>query len=129
MKTRQELERLRRPWPEHLAEIMRQHGCDMEPTVIEDNHGVYSTGCFAYKGKEIFITIDDGLWHLSASCRHTIGYYELKELRYLFMPDQMYVAQIFPPRSEFVNIDKNCFHLWQLAPGAYAEYTADTHIV
>jgi hypothetical protein len=34
----------------------------------------------------------------------------------------MFVAQVFPPREDFVNVHENCFHLWQLAPGGYAEY-------
>lgn len=45
---------------------------------------------------------------------HTLGYYELKEIRYKFMPDSMQVAQIFPPRKEFVNLHENCFHLYQI---------------
>jgi hypothetical protein len=125
MKSRQELEKYRRPWPDHVVAEMKRiagDGMSFEPTIVEDKYGIYSTGMFIYKGKEIFITIDDGLWHLSASTNHTIGYYELKELRYEFMPNTMFVAQIFPPREEFVNIDQNCFHLWQLAPGAYADY-------
>lgn len=100
---------------------MRAAGCGMEPTYIEDEHGCYSTGFFRWRGKDIAITIDAGLWHLSAACNHTLGYYELKELRYEFMPDNMTVAQIFPRRESFVNIHENCFHLWQLRPGAYSE--------
>lgn len=125
MRTREQLEKCRRPWPEAVVEAMKEYGgddMDFEPTVVEDDYGVYSTGFFQWKGKEIFITIDAGLWHLSASTNHTIGYYELKELRYEFMPNAMFVAQIFPPREEFVNLDQNCFHLWQLAPGAYADF-------
>ena len=122
MKTIKELEKYRRPWPKIMEEVMRNGGCKLEPVVIEDEYGLYSTGFFHWKGKDIAITVDGGLWHLSAACNHTIGYYELKELRYEFMPDAMFVAQVFPPRSEFVNIHENCFHLWQLAPGGYAEY-------
>lgn len=129
MKTREQLEKCRRPWPEAVVAAMKEYGgddMDFEPTVVEDDYGVYSTGFFQWKGKEIFITIDAGLWHLSASTNHTIGYYELKELRYEFMPNAMFVAQVFPPREEFVNLDQNCFHLWQLAPGAYADYPSKT---
>lgn len=55
-----------------------------------------------------------GKWHLSVSLTRTIGYYELKEIRYKFMPNNMDVAQIFPPREEFINIHENCFHLYEL---------------
>ena len=80
----------------------------------EDEYGVYETGMFEYKGKCIFINKEDGRWHLSVSANHTLGYYELKEIRYKFMPNAMSVAQILPPREEFVNVHKNCFHLFEL---------------
>ena len=79
-----------------------------------DKYGVYSTGFFKYKGKNIVVNNEEGKWHLSASANHTLGYYEIKELRYKFMPNDMEVAQIFPPREEFVNLHENCFHLWEL---------------
>ena len=79
-----------------------------------DEYGVYSTGVFRYKGKYIVVNNEDGLWHLSVSANHTLGYYELKEVRYMFMPNDMHVAQIFPPREEFVNLHENCFHLYEL---------------
>lgn len=80
----------------------------------EDKYGKYYTGSFLYKGKDVFITIDNGKWHLSVSTNHPLGYNEMKELRYMFLPDSISVAQIFPPRGEFVNIHENCYHLWQL---------------
>ena len=79
-----------------------------------DEYGVYSTGVFRYKGKYVVVNNEDGLWHLSVSANHTLGYYELKEVRYMFMPNNMHVAQIFPPREEFVNLHENCFHLYEL---------------
>lgn len=33
----------------------------------------------------------------------------------MFMPNDMHVAQIFPPREEFVNVHENCFHLYEMA--------------
>lgn len=105
--TRDELKRYRRPAPLSFPISVRE-------TEVSDDHGVYSTGFFEYKGKNIVISIDGGLWHLSASANHTLGYYEIKELRYKFMPNGMNVAQIFPPREEFVNLHPNCFHLWEV---------------
>lgn len=43
-----------------------------------------------------------------------MGYYELKELRYTFLPNRIEVAQIFPPREEFVNLAENCLHLYEI---------------
>lgn len=80
----------------------------------EDEYGVYETGIFEYKGKTILINKESGKWHLSVATNHTLGYYELKEIRYKFMPNMMSVAQIFPPREEFVNVHENCFHLFEL---------------
>ena len=105
--TKEQLERLRQPVPEFLAHIYNEH-------VEEDEHGYYSTGLFRWKGKTIFVNLENGGWHLSASCNHVIGYYELKEIRYNFLPNSIYAAQIFPPREEFVNIHENCYHLYQI---------------
>lgn len=108
--TPQELEKYRRPIPS--GPLARLYVKDER----EDKYGVYATGLFAYKGKNVFISVEDGRWHLSVSANHTLGYYELKEIRYKFMPNDMEVAQIFPPREEFINLHENCFHLYELAP-------------
>lgn len=108
--TKEELKKFKKPLPLAIAKLpikfVEEH--------IEDEYGVYETGFYTYKGKEIFINKDGGLWHLSVDAKHTLGYYELKELRYKFMPNKMQVAQIFPPREEFVNVSPNCFHLFEL---------------
>lgn len=85
-----------------------------EKDIREDAYGVYKTGFYRFKGKSIIVAKEDGKWHLSVAANHTLGYYELKEIRYKFMPNDMQVAQIFPPREEFVNLHENCFHLWEL---------------
>ena len=69
---------------------------------------------FPFKIREEERSDEYGLWHLSVSANHTLGYYELKEVRYMFMPNNMHVAQTFPPREEFVNLHENCFHLYEL---------------
>lgn len=105
--TREELNKYRRPTPPQFPFKIREE----ERT---DEYGVYSTGVFDYKGKVIVVNNEEGLWHLSVTAKHTLGYYELKEVRYKFMPNSMQVAQIFPPREEFVNVHENCFHLFEL---------------
>lgn len=106
--TREQLERLREPLPPILANIFREHS-------EEDQYGYYATGLYKWKGKMVFVNLEEGVWHLSVSKKYTIGYYELKEIRYAFLPDRIAVAQIFPPRDEFVNIHQNCFHLYEIA--------------
>ncbi len=106
--TIEELKRYKQPSPPQFPFKIR----DEER---QDKYGIYSTGLFKYKGKSIIINKEDGLWHLSVSANYTLGYYELKEIRYMFMPNDMHVAQIFPPREEFVNLHENCFHLYEMA--------------
>lgn len=100
--------------PHMMAALAACEGCDYSRHEEHDEYGHYSTGLFHYKGKDILITIDDGMWHMSINCDHPIGYYELKEVRYLFIANHRHMAQIFPPRENFVNLEENCFHLFEL---------------
>ena len=68
---------------------------------------------------QVFVSIDNGKYHLSISCDGFIpSYNEIKEARYRYCPDGIYMAEIFPPKSEFVNLHKYCRHLWQINPEA-----------
>lgn len=83
----------------------------------EEFQGMFR-GCF------LIVTKDDGLWHLSMSRKDRLpSYDELKDARYQFMPDVHYAAQIFPPKSEFVNAHQFCLHLWEL--GGDVTYSDD----
>lgn len=63
----------------------------------------------------VLITKDDGKYHLSISNKKRLPTYnELKEARYRFLPDNVTMAQLFPPKAEFVNIHPNCLHLWEI---------------
>ena len=68
------------------------------------------------KGKlSILVTKDAGLWHLSISHPNRYPIYdEIKAARYEFIPDEVTMAMLFPPKKEFVNVHPNCFHLWEL---------------
>jgi len=53
-------------------------------------------------------------WHLSIS--HPWRYPtwdEIKAARYALTPDNVAMAMILPPSSEFVNVHENCFHLYE----------------
>ena len=64
----------------------------------------------------VFVTRDAGLWHLSVSHHNRLPTYEeLKRVRYKFMPNGVLVAQIFPPKEDFVNLHPNVLHLWELS--------------
>ena len=62
------------------------------------------------------------LLHISASAPDSLPtYYEMKELRYKLGKDAKYMAMIFPPEEEFVNIHENCLHLYELTPDEFGE--------
>lgn len=86
----------------------------IEAVYKEDKYGTYSTGVFKYKGMYVMVSIDEGKWHLSVSANHPLGYYQIKDVRYAFMPNDMEVAQLFPRREEFINVHPNCYHLFQI---------------
>lgn len=63
------------------------------------------------------------LWHLSISHRTSThpprpGRYpdwdEITEARYRFIPDEIRVAMLLPPRAEYLSLHDTCFHLWEL---------------
>lgn len=73
------------------------------------------TGVFKMGRCTVITSIDSGLLHMSISTPHSSpSYNEVKKARYLFCPDHLYMAQIFPPQREFVNAMPYCHHLWQV---------------
>lgn len=75
-------------------------------------------------GKEPDPAYDRPMWHLSISHRTNTepprpGRYpdwdEIKDARYRFIPDEVTVAMLLPPRDEYVNVHDTCFHLHELA--------------
>jgi len=58
---------------------------------------------------------EDGRVHISISHASRLPTYEeLKEARYTLAPAVPYMAQIFPPKAEFVNVHQYTLHLWEL---------------
>ncbi len=59
------------------------------------------------------------LWHhISMSIKHRYPTWdEILDARYTFFPDTAEVVQILPPKAEYVNIHKNCFHLYSPVNG------------
>lgn len=55
------------------------------------------------------------LWHLSIA--HEARYPtwdEVADARYELVPDDVTLAMLLPPRDEYVNANRHCFHLWQI---------------
>ena len=63
----------------------------------------------------ILVSVDNGLYHLSISTPDALpSYNEIKRARYTYLPDEIYMAEIFPPSHEFVNLHPYTRHLWQI---------------
>lgn len=72
-------------------------------------------GLYEMDDCRIIVTIDDGLWHLSISKENqSPSYEEKKRARYMFLPDNIFVGEIFPPIKYFINCHPYCHHLWQI---------------
>lgn len=62
----------------------------------------------------VIVTIDDGRHHLSISHKHRYPRWEeIKEARYTYLPPEIYVVMVLPPKGNYVNLHPNCFHLWE----------------
>jgi hypothetical protein len=54
-------------------------------------------------------------WHISVSKHDDYpSWDEIKDARYALIPDECYMAQILPPKSEYVNLHPNTFHLYEI---------------
>lgn len=76
----------------------------------------------------VIVQLEPGGWHLSVSHRgltldpRTLApapgrlptFLELKDARYRFCPDDVTMAMIFPPSSEWVNVHPTTLHLHQI---------------
>ena len=63
---------------------------------------------------QVIVTKDppDDRWHLSISHPHRYPTWEeIKRARYDLLPDAVTMAMLLPPKSEYVNVHSNCFHL------------------
>lgn len=72
-------------------------------------------GSYHYGECSVIVSNDAGRWHLSIA--HSSRYPtmdEIRDARYMFIDDNLHMAMIYPPRSEYVNIHNNCFHLWEI---------------
>ena len=53
-------------------------------------------------------------WHLSISHPKRYPHWdEIRDARYAFIPDGVTMAMLLPPQSEYVNVHRNCFHLYE----------------
>ena len=63
----------------------------------------------------IMVSIDDGMWHLSISHKYRYPTFdEIRDARYKYIPDEITMAMIYPPKAEYVNVCSTYFHLWEI---------------
>lgn len=63
---------------------------------------------------QCLVSKDYGKWHMSIS--HASRYPtwdEIKQAVYELLPEGLTYAMYFPPKSQFVNIHPNCFHVYE----------------
>lgn len=66
-------------------------------------------------GSKVIYCTENGKEHVSISNTKRLPRWdEIKYVRYKLMKPDIHVAQILPPREEYVNVHENCFHLWEL---------------
>lgn len=76
---------------------------------------MYKPGKYKMGRCDIIVSIDDEKWHLSISTPNALpSYKEIKAARYKYCPNNIYMAEIFPPKEEFVNLHPYVRHLWQI---------------
>jgi len=63
----------------------------------------------------VLISREYGFWHLSISRPDRYpNWNEIRDTRYELLPDNCTMAMMLPPKEEYVNLHKNCFHLHEV---------------
>lgn len=56
-------------------------------------------------------------WHFSISCeKRNPTWEEQRDARYELVPDDIYMVSVLPPKREYVNLHKFCFHWHEAGP-------------
>lgn len=81
---------------------------------LTDQYGEYRVGVFLSGYSLVRVNIIDGLWFCEIHSEKPIGLPAIKEIRSLYLPDDMVFAMILPPRN--LNQGDNLITLYQI-PG------------
>ena len=91
------------------APSWRRSQCRMRGTPPGCTSWQSNTGCTAFAGRE------PAGWHVSVSHPSRVpSWDEMRTAREAMTPDEVTMAILFPPRSEYVNVHERCLHLWQI---------------
>ena len=69
---------------------------------------------YTFRECKILITKDMGRWHMSIS--HPSRYPswdEIRDARYKYLPENIFIIMVLPPKGNYVNVHPYCFHLWE----------------
>jgi hypothetical protein len=69
---------------------------------------------YNFRECNVLISKDMDRWHLSISNPNRYPTWdEIKEARYKFLPDNIFMVMVLPPKKNYVSLHPNCFHLWE----------------
>lgn len=88
-----------------------------------DIPGIITTNTYRKGSLLVLLSIEDHggkiVRHVSVSRKDRYPTWdEIKEVRYTFFDEKHDVIMVMPPKSEYVNLHENCFHLWAKANGS-----------
>ena len=67
-----------------------------------------------WKNIKIIVSNQDG-WHLAVVGKNRMPTFnEVKKARYKYIPDNVCMSMLFPPKKDYVNIHRYCLHLFQI---------------
>lgn len=73
------------------------------------------TKAYAFDDCKVLVSESPEGWHMSIShANHYPTWDEIRDARYEFIPDAIVMAMLLPPRAEYVNLQSNTFHLWEI---------------
>lgn len=68
-----------------------------------------------YTGMTLFAGKEYGRWHMSiAHPKRYPTWDEIRDARYMTIPNEVFMAMHLPPKQEYVNVHQNCFHLHEI---------------
>lgn len=86
----------------------------------------YYPGTFRMGRCIVNVAIHNDEWHLTISCRtHSPSYKEIKEARYKYLPDEIYMAQVFPPQAELETLHPYSHHLFEIGKNPLQKQPTD----
>lgn len=86
------------------------------PLASTESLGIVGSFVIPYKNRKLFVMSSNALgWdHVSVSLKHRVPTWEeMCYVKNLFFEDEETVIQYHPPKSKYINQNKNVLHLWR----------------